>query len=457
MAILNGLVVKDTKENGKTIRTYSTYKNDVLNGPFKIVELGNPEIVLEESNYVNGLLEGKSTTFHDELLIVTEYTKGLRNGITKKFKDGYLVTDIMYVNGVKEGHTHVYYKDGPTTTIMYHEGEIDGDTVTVLEGKVISVIGYYRNKIYKIELLKNGERIYYYDTDLGFKMVNGKKEFGKIGEIDDETEEFLVNLYRTAREEESEEILEQAYLRGLPVPTEHHESTKLLVNPRRKGFFQKLSIPRELHYEEINMAPQELKDILNAWIYGDYTDLNRYINDINSGTKTPSFDFVNWAKNPKLANMDGYALFRSFIMNIKPSEKKIFAWRGVYGTEPFCNFIPDSVLIFNRVTACSVAMEVSCEFASGGTLFLVEIPAGSHYVNLTSIKKSEPEFLLPDRSVFLVKQPIVNKFCGTECEEIIHIKLIGYAAEYPVIPKTPSEIVYEKVLESVKSDKLYFV
>ena len=87
-------------------------------------------------------------------------------------------------------------------------------------------------------------------------------------------------------------------------------------------------------------------------------------------------------------------------------------------------------IAFTRFMACSVANEVSCRFSSGGVLFLVELPENSPLLDLSGLKRSEPEFLLPDRTIFEITGRVPSKTClAMGCKDIIMIKLLGTYTE----------------------------
>lgn len=115
-------------------------------------------------------------------------------------------------------------------------------------------------------------------------------------------------------------------------------------------------------------------------------------------------------------------------MSAPRSDHTIFAWRGMHGMDELCiNAAKGSYIGFSRIMACSVAQEVSCKYARDGVMLLVELPENTPMLNLTCIKESEPEFILPDRTVFKVVNRMSYKMLCNEvkCEELVHIRLVG--------------------------------
>lgn len=221
------------------------------------------------------------------------------------------------------------------------------------------------------------------------------------------------------------EIVRDMYLQGFPIPVEPHKFSTLRPNNVPLDILRYFSIGREEHADYYMKLSDKRKKLLDAWIYGEYADFNKYISYYNNGIRSryDDRDFLGSYSTP----FEAYTDMRQIILEAPRHDKDIFAWRGLHGMDDFCaNVTTGSYVGFTRFMACSVAQEVSCEFAGEGLLLLIELPKNSPIFNLTYIKKSEPEFLLPDRLVFKVVNRFPYDMCTRiKCKELIHIKLVG--------------------------------
>lgn len=221
------------------------------------------------------------------------------------------------------------------------------------------------------------------------------------------------------------EIVRNMYLRGFPIPVEPHKFSTLRPNNVPLDILRYFSVDRQEHVDYYMKLSDKRKKLLDAWIYGEYADFNKYISSYNNGIPGAydDRDFLGSYSTP----FEAYADMRQIILDAPRHDKDIFAWRGLNGMDDFCaNVTTGSYVGFTRFMACSVAQEVSCDFAGGGLLLLIELPKNSPIFNLTYVKKSEPEFLLPDRLVFKVVNRFPYDMCTRiKCKELIHIKLVG--------------------------------
>jgi len=249
--------------------------------------------------------------------------------------------------------------------------------------------------------------------------------------------------------------LRKLYESGVPVPVEPHESTILNDKGIKKGINKTLlrsfSVNREEHLVCHNAFDAKLQKLLNNWIDLGYDTFNEYISSLNNNIEE---EFKNTSfLGDYTSGKEAYINLRKCIFDVPAIDHDVFAWRGV-GMSLFsiCNTLNVGDAIgFSRLMACSVAAEVSYAFADA-LLFLIELPKGTNLLNLTCIKESEPEFILPDRCCFKLVNRIPfdeellfkNRLRGhaTICESIIHIKLFGIYNE----DKSGFEKIYDNTM-----------
>lgn len=222
--------------------------------------------------------------------------------------------------------------------------------------------------------------------------------------------------------------LRELYTMGYPIPIEPHESSMLDGEYVEEDILKHFALDRTHHMVCHRGFPKKLQDLIYQWIYNKkYGNFNSFITSLNSDNKDNEFTdkiFLGEYASAKEAYYD----MRNAIMDAPRSDHEIFAWRGMHGMGDLCmNAVKGTYIGFSRIMACSVAQEVSCDFARDGVMLLIELPENTPLLNLTCIKNSEPEFILPDRTVFKVVNRIpYNNFCkGIQCTELVHIRLVG--------------------------------
>jgi hypothetical protein len=248
------------------------------------------------------------------------------------------------------------------------------------------------------------------------------------------------------------ELLRELYLKGYPIPVEPHPDSTLTSENIPQSILTHYSIERGLHKDYHSQLPDNMKKLIDRWIYGDYSSFNRFISNYNNGIPDGYNDKRFLGGFPDA--LQAYRSMREVIMNAPRRDNPVFAWRGLHGLDEFCaNVTEGSYVGFSRFMACSVAQEVSCGFARDGLLLLIELPKKSPLFNLTYVKRSEPEFLLPDRMVFRVVKRFPYDLCKEmNCDELIHIKLVG--------TYTQDKLSFEEYFdvdnpEEIRIDKVY--
>lgn len=291
--------------------------------------------------------------------------------------------------------------------------------------KILRVSGAYKGRYFRPELIPQSlEKFYIGETEVKIDIFRRWMNFIQL-------------VHSGADGDIIRGELEKLYLEGIPVPVEPHESSILPVDNRDLKIIREFSVERGVHADVFDEVRDDLYNLINKWIYGDYASFNVLISHLNMGQRLEYSDseFVEdyLAPDGNLvdAAISAYHDFRQFILDIPRVDHKIYAWRGLHGLNDLCQVSAvGSYIAFTRFMACSVAQEVSCSFARDGILLLVELPANTPLINMTSIKNSEPEFVIPDRTVFKVVNRITNQTCQkTSCREIVHICLVGLYTE----------------------------
>jgi hypothetical protein len=255
-------------------------------------------------------------------------------------------------------------------------------------------------------------------------IINGKNQF-----------DWLQSLRRinAAHIHEVGDLLRELYISGYPIPVEPHMNTQLYYFSEILDKLRLFSIDRNYHKKYIVKNPdQRLKKLVKAWVDEDYYDFNQAVSDFNEKIPIGPVSY-SFTRDVDIETFEeSYQLLRNSILSAPRLYKTIFAWRGLTIGDELCEDIQVGDLVgFSRFMACSVAQEVSCDFAEGGELLLLELPPGCPFLNITSLKKSEPEFLLPDRSCFIMVNRIPNNWCfRAECLNILHLRFVGiYSTE----------------------------
>lgn len=222
--------------------------------------------------------------------------------------------------------------------------------------------------------------------------------------------------------------LRELYLMGYPIPVEPHDTSMLIGDGVDEDILRYYSIDRSQHEMCHQGFSQRLQGVLYQWIYNEnYSDFNSFITSLNMDGGDIGYDDREFLGEYQTGR-EAYEDMREAIMTAPRSDHVIFAWRGMHGMGDLCmNAVRGTYIGFSRFMACSVAQEVSCSFARDGVMLLIELPENTPLLNLTCLKESEPEFILPDRTVFKVVNRVPYKvFCeDIECNEMVHIRLVG--------------------------------
>lgn len=237
----------------------------------------------------------------------------------------------------------------------------------------------------------------------------------------------------TVSREDKLDMLKNMYYNGYPIPVEQHELSRLDGRDIDEDILTAFSVKNQFHKSYYDKLSRKLKELISSWIYNAmYPNFNIFISELNDGKKeTLSSTMIKIGQTflgEYKSATDAYKALRKAIMDAPRMDREVFAWRGMHGMEDMCiNARRGSYVGLSRITACSVAQEVSCGFAKNGIMLMIELPPNSPFLNLTHAKNSEPEFLLPDRCVFeVIERKPYKALCDSiTCNELVHVKLVG--------------------------------
>lgn len=259
---------------------------------------------------------------------------------------------------------------------------------------------------------------------------DGNQEFWIHGKEISRDWFLFVQEYPTMSKKQLKERLEHLYKSGWPVPVDPNEEhyTEYGLDRISQVDLQHFAISAEEHRECYNDLSNEMKKLLRNWVVGDYASFNTNVSFFNGEPVQPkvvSKKFLGDFED----SVDAYVALRETIFSISVSTHRIFAWRGVNYLKELCDSVKiHDIVGFSRFTACSISQEVACDFAKLGIVFLIELPPGTNFFNLTCFKRAQPEILLPDRCCFQVVnrfKPIIQTCFGISCPEFIHLKYVG--------------------------------
>jgi len=117
--------VKRTYYPGSRIKREVTYKEGIMDGPFKIYNLEG--IVIEEINYKQGKKDDEAKYFYDDgkPLKIEHWDMGVKNGDYKIFfYQGHIQETKTYKKGKKEGWFIVYYPDSKTKSKALYKKDV---------------------------------------------------------------------------------------------------------------------------------------------------------------------------------------------------------------------------------------------------------------------------------------------------------------------------------------------
>ncbi|MHA2181406.1 MAG: toxin-antitoxin system YwqK family antitoxin, partial [Promethearchaeota archaeon] len=147
------------EETTKKIKSDKKSRDEFKNSLFKEMKKPFYQLISKESfNYTNGQKTGihKEYDKNEKLVLEEELKDGVRNGSYKRYENGEIEVEGIYINNKKDGLWTLYY-DGWKEEISYSNDLMNGDYKKYY-GEVVVKEGQYSNG------LMNGEWIYRYDS-----------------------------------------------------------------------------------------------------------------------------------------------------------------------------------------------------------------------------------------------------------------------------------------------------
>ncbi len=197
-------------------------------------------------------------------------------------------------------------------------------------------------------------------------------------------------------------------LNGNYLPYENHEFSKNWFQTNEKKFLEEYRFPINYHKEYIDKFTKAEIHVFNYYIYKDYYSLNMKMRE-----KKP---LVN-------QELDIYNIATNKIINAPTINKKCILYRGIKINN--FNYNIGDIIEWNGFNSCSSIKEISDKFKgkSNCCMFIIIVPKGSVLLDITTLKKSEFEILIPPFALL--------KFLGIINSNII-LKYIGYKTDIGV-------------------------
>ncbi len=177
------------------------------------------------------------------------------------------------------------------------------------------------------------------------------------------------------------------------------------LNYKDKEFVNRYRIPLKYHDQYFRELDENTLFKWNFYIHGEYHIFNRKI------------------RNAEILNKEDeetYNLLSNSIISAPIIKKKCFIYRGIR-MENFGYKIGDTI-IFDSFGSCSSIKEISEIFKGENCcMFIIEIPKNAVLLDITTIKKSEYEIVLPPQAIL--------EFVGVRESNII-LKYKGYQTKY---------------------------
>ncbi len=235
----------------------------------------------------------------------------------------------------------------------------------------------------------------------------------------------------------SKHELYQYVFSGKYLPYVKHEKTKLWLEltPEERQFLEIFMFPTDYHKNYVSTLSKQDITYWKTYIYkGDYSMLNE-----NLRTLAPlSSEMIDW-----------YNAMNLNIINAPVINKRCILYRGIRAdkfepdwvvksdsSDPFLKTGHDTIT-WNAFSSCASVREIADAFRHNMPccLFVIIVPVGAVLLDITSIKNSEFEIVLPPYSILKylgttknagIEQSDVGAGAGTGC---IILKYLGYEAD----------------------------
>ncbi len=221
--------------------------------------------------------------------------------------------------------------------------------------------------------------------------------------------------------------LYQYILKGNYLPYVKHGATKvwLELTPDERSFIETFMFPVDYHKDYMNTLSVKDKRYWNDYVYvPTYSDLNKNLRESNPLTP----DMINW-----------YNSLNTSIIAAPVTNKRCVLYRGIEAEEfnPVVSGAPSDldsntsmdIIVWNAFSSCSLVREIADGFQgrSPCCLFVIIVPAGAVLFDITSIKNSEFEIVLPPGSIMKYLGVNAGNTSGTgECHIL---KYLGYETD----------------------------
>lgn len=410
--------------------------------------------------YPAGLKELKLMMF-DAAASSNKVTENLPNSLRKVIFGGN-----VDLNSIPEGVTEAYFIGLRTTGRLPNSVENVklqnfkrenryGKEITMLKKRDGTTIQFDQDGFMKKIVNSKGTNVYIRGLLHNEKApaVDGKWYlYGKSFE----TEEAMRRspYYKYMMGEIDKNGLEILYVEGFPV----HNVPEQYLLPSEKPFFPYkgdledtsiFSVNREFQQEDY-ISDDELRTFMRHWVEdwfaGEFPEFNQYVGELYSGRNNPN---ANYNHIPELYGK--YSTpekaargLTEKIYSLTPLTHDVYAYRGIfgYGFENLCmNSQPGTLVGFHRLMSLSVSYEVSYQFSKSGEeglFLLISLPHGTNLINISWLKRGQPEIILPPNCVFEIVKRIPNVYSETvsarppgnePCKSIVHLKLVEQIRE----------------------------
>ncbi len=239
-------------------------------------------------------------------------------------------------------------------------------------------------KIYKkYNNLKIKNKFYIFETDELHKTTG--QSLGYTVNIYIERELKLIEIIKLR----NESLLYNYIINGGYLPYEKHEKSKnwFPLDESEREFVETYKFPKKYHEKYLEPLAF-LEDVDYSWDYyinGDCTKLNKKLR-----------------KNEKL-DEDEFNIYQQLnqsIFNSNPIDKNCIIYRGIK-IKNFNHNVGDEIE-WKSFTSCSSVKEISDNFKYGNVccIFIIKVPKNAILLDITSLKKSESEIVIPPRALF---------------------------------------------------------
>ncbi len=202
-------------------------------------------------------------------------------------------------------------------------------------------------------------------------------------------------------------LLREYILNGGYMPYSKHEKSRIIIDldEEDEKFIKTYYFNESVQNEYINSLNDETKELIDWYVNSD-NEYEIFNKKLRIGDDLTDFE------------MDNFMLLFKTIIESPVINNINIIYRGIDIKENI-KFNEGDTMVWKSFTSCSPIREISDNFSGGiCCLFIIICPERSIGLNITNLKKSENEIILPPGSKF--------KFISKGPENIIVIRYIGY-------------------------------